>query len=136
MALALAAPAAAQERIVIPEGAQVIVRDGDTFRTGGVTYRLPGVDAAELDAPCEAGREAARAAREALAAFIASSPGRWEIVTTGEACGWGRPCADLEIDGRSAIAAGLEAGWLRRWESCGPKGCDEADRPGWCGEGE
>lgn len=136
LAAMLSAPAAAQERIAIPDGQQVIVRDGDTFRTGGVTWRFPGVDAAELDAPCAEGREAARAAKEALAAFIAASPGRWEIVTTGDLCGWGRPCADIEIDGQSAIAAGLEAGWLRLWPSCGPDGCDEADRPGWCGEGE
>ncbi|MFN3261679.1 MAG: hypothetical protein ACE37J_14065 [Pikeienuella sp.] len=132
LAALIAAPAAAQERIAIPDGQQVIIRDGDTIRTGGVTYRFPGVDAAEMDAPCEAGRAAARAAREALAAFIAASPGRWEIVTTGEACGRGRPCADIEIDGRSAIAAGLESGWLRPWPSCGDGRCDEADRPDWC----
>lgn len=122
----LAAPAAAD----LP----LRVIDGDTVEAGGVGYRFPGVDAAEMDSRCKAGRDAAEEARRALEDFLRE--GRIEIAPTGETCGWGRPCADLIVNGRSAIAEGLEAGWLRPWPSCGPKGCDEADRPKWCGKGE
>jgi len=125
VALFLAAPASADLTL------RVI--DGDTVEAGGVTYRLPNVDAAEPGAPCAEGRDAAERATRALARFLAG--GRIEIVRTGRSCGWGRACADLIVNGESAVETGLAAGWLRPWPSCAAGRCRGADRPDWC-EGE
>ena len=59
------------------EGWGGCVVDGDTVRIGKRRIRLTGFDAPELDGACDAEREKAREAREALLTWLAEGPFEW-----------------------------------------------------------
>lgn len=56
------------------QSAQACVIDGDTLAVGKRRIRLVGFDAPELDGACEAERQLARAARDALATWLNAGP--------------------------------------------------------------
>ena len=89
VALALvASPALAQSARVV---------DGDTLKVDGVTYRLWGIDAPELEQPCADGWPAGRAATEHLRALIGERHVTCKPRTLDR---YGRTVAVCHVDGR------------------------------------
>lgn len=114
------------------EAALVKVVDGDTVKVDAhiwpgqmlrVSVRLRGVDTPELKGKCAEEREAAIAAREALAAFLGQ--GRIALADISGDKYYGRVIADLAMDdGRRASEALIAAGLARPY--AGKK------RTSWC----
>lgn len=102
------------------------VVDGDSVRIGGETIRLAGLDTPELAGACEAERIAARAARDALIAWL--NAGAFAIEGTARDK-YGRPLRSFTRGPpglRSDAAEALVAQGVAR-----PYGGEA--REGWCG---
>lgn len=108
-----------------PDRTRCVV-DGDTVRIAGETIRVAGLDTPELAGACEAERIAARAARDALTAWLNAGP----FTIAGEARDkYGRPLRSFTRGApglRSDAAEALVARGVAR-----PYGGEA--REGWCG---
>ena len=87
-------------------GPSVPVVDGDTFKLGGESIRLHGVDAPEIAQTCD-GWPAGEAARRALAALVADGTPQCEAVTRDV---YGRTVAICRVDGRDIGEALVRSG--------------------------
>lgn len=84
-----------------------LVLDGDTFKVGGRSIRLEGIDAPELRQTCADGWKAGEEARRALAAIVAGRTPTCERVTTDV---YGRTVAFCSVDGRDIGAMLVRSG--------------------------
>lgn len=104
------------------------VVDGDTVRIEGETIRVTGLDTPELAGACEAERIAARAARDALAAWLNEGPFTISGSEGDAKDKYGRPLRAFTrgpaISGSSAAEALIAQGVARPYAG-------EA-RAGWC----
>jgi endonuclease YncB( thermonuclease family) len=122
-----------------PNSSNIIVLDGDTLQSGGVTYRLMGFDTPERGdrALCDKERDLGEKAFARLRALISSgeptlrrtacacAPG-----TEGsQICNAGRACAYLAIDGTDVGDVLTREGFARPF-ACSVTGCPP--RRTWC----
>ncbi|PKQ09044.1 MAG: nuclease [Alphaproteobacteria bacterium HGW-Alphaproteobacteria-12] len=126
--------ARAGERLAGPVQAEVVrVIDGDTLvvrariwlgQSVETHVRLAGIDAPELRGKCEREKMEARAAREALAALVATGPVALSAIKAGKFGGRviARVGTASHEDAASALIAG---GHVRAYEG--------GARAGWCG---
>lgn len=130
----LVLPVQAGERLAGPVAAEVVrVIDGDTLvvrariwlgQTLETHVRLAGIDAPELRGKCEREKMAARAAREALSALVATGPVALSGIEAGKF--GGRVIARVETASHEDVASMLIAGGHARAYEGGT-------RAGWCG---
>lgn len=117
-----------------PVTARVLdVLDGDTFladaeiwpgQTLRVNIRIRGIDAPEMKSRCQAERDAALRAREALIGLV--SGGAVSLSNIGGAKYFGRVLADVSTESGEAVNDVLLASGLVRFY-------DGGKRAGWCG---
>ncbi|PWK76280.1 thermonuclease family protein [Aminobacter sp. AP02] len=134
LGLSTTAEAKRRDNFAGPVTARVVeVLDGDTFladaeiwpgQTLRVNIRIRGIDAPEMKARCQSERDAAHAARAALARLMAEGP--VSLSNIGGAKYYGRVLADVSTEAGEAIAATmLENGLVRTYGG--------GKRAGWCG---
>jgi endonuclease YncB( thermonuclease family) len=123
--LGLAAAAWSPSPIMIA-GSTPAVIDGDTFRMGGNSIRLQGIDAPESEQTCTDGWPAGDAARRALAALLAGGVPQCERVTTDS---YGRTVAICRVNGEDIGAVLVRRGlawaytsyswryWIEEWQA-------------------
>lgn len=105
-------------------GGPIFVIDGDTVRRKGITHRLVGYDAPELQrARCPQERSRGKYAVERLEALIATAK---EVrLTAGRPDRYGRLLSRLELDGVDVRDIAIRENWGEPYYGRGP-------RPDWC----
>lgn len=103
--------------------------DGDTFKWGGKSYRVPDIDAPELNSDdCPEERELAELSKVALQSF-ADHPRVIVQVFDGE-CGFGRGCATLVVNGNDLREVLIRSGLAAYWKHVNGRAVQK--RPQWC----
>lgn len=94
--------------LALPAHAQTVI-DGDTIRTGGITYRLEAFDAPESGQTCDGGAwRPGPLATAALARLIAGRPVECRPITRDR---YGRTVARCYAGGDDLSAGMVAAGW-------------------------
>lgn len=121
LAIALATPAHADR-----PSRTITAVDGDTVRSGGVSYRLMGYDTPEtIFAKCDAERMLGLKAKERLEDLIATSRETRLLVNWRRKDRYGRGLARLMIDGRDVARILVDEGLARPYDG-------RTRRKGWC----
>ena len=115
LALAIAGPAAAAERLR--------VTDGDTVRLGEERIRIIGLDAPELRGQCRAERRLAERARDRLAELVDTDD--IEIIRSARPDKYRRTLAIIRADGQDVARVLIQEGLARVYNG--------ERRNGWCG---
>jgi endonuclease YncB( thermonuclease family) len=127
------------QQVSVSNSSEIIVHDGDTVQSGGVTYRLMGFDTPERGdrALCDKERDLGEKAFAWLRALLASGEPTLRRAacacasgTEGsQVCNAGRACAYLAIDGTDVGDVLTREGFARPF-ACSVTGCPP--RRTWC----
>lgn len=111
--------------------------DGDSGEIDGEEFRLANVDSPEtgpVGSPTGAKCESERQLGYAAGAFMRdlSDGERVRVTREYDEDGFGRRVLELEIDGRSVAAIGIDAGYLAPWPHDQETGRALTAKPSWC----
>ena len=103
--------------------------DGDTFKIGEASYRVTGIDTAEMDAACDAEAAQAETSTRALQDWL--NRGAFQITTRLDqpTDRYGRTLAIVKREGADGSEERL-ADWMQ--QHGGARGYDGGFRGGWC----
>jgi len=96
------------------ESSEACVIDGDTLAVGKRRIRLTGFDAPELDGDCEAERQLAREARDALADWLSAGPFELDGGAEPPRDRYGRELRQARRDSEALADTMVERGLARR----------------------